>query len=95
MLVRNFRIRTEYGEIRRISPYSVLMRENEEQNNSECGHTIVRKSCILDVYGGPWLHLCDYWILIKRQNCDHIETSQLICSATLVFNELKQKTRML
>ena len=32
------RIRTEYGEILRISPYSVLMRENTDQNNSEYGH---------------------------------------------------------
>ena len=30
-----FRIRTEYGEILRISPYSVQMRENTVQNNSE------------------------------------------------------------
>ena len=29
-----FRIRTKYGEIRIISPYSVRMRENAEQNNS-------------------------------------------------------------
>ena len=32
------RIRTEYGEILRISPYSVRMRENVDQNNSEYGH---------------------------------------------------------
>ena len=32
------RTRTEYGEILRISPYSVLMRENTDQNNSEYGH---------------------------------------------------------
>ena len=32
------RIRTEYGEILRISPYSVQMRENPDQNNSEYGH---------------------------------------------------------
>ena len=32
------RIRTEYGEIRRISPYSVRMRENADENNSEYGH---------------------------------------------------------
>ena len=32
------RIRTEYGEILRISPYSVQMRENADQNNSEYGH---------------------------------------------------------
>ena len=32
------RIRTEYEEIRSISPYSVQMRENMDQNNSEYGH---------------------------------------------------------
>ena len=32
------RIRTEYGEIRSISPYSVQMRENTDQNNSEHRH---------------------------------------------------------
>ena len=32
------RIRTEYGEILRISPYSVRMQENTDQNNSEYGH---------------------------------------------------------
>ena len=31
------RIWTEYGEIRSISPYSVRMRENTDQNHSECG----------------------------------------------------------
>ena len=32
------RIRTECGEMRSISPYSVRMRENTDQNNSEYGH---------------------------------------------------------
>ena len=32
------RIRTEYWEILHISPYSVRMRENVHQNNSEYGH---------------------------------------------------------
>ena len=32
------RIQTEYGEIRGISPYSVRMQENADQNNSKCGH---------------------------------------------------------
>ena len=32
------RIRTEYREILRISPYSVRMRENTDQNNFEYGH---------------------------------------------------------
>ena len=31
-------IRTDYGEILRISPYSVLMRENTDQKNSVFGH---------------------------------------------------------
>ena len=33
-------IRIEYGEIRNISPYSVQMRENADQNNSEYGHFV-------------------------------------------------------
>ena len=33
-----FRIWTEYGKVRIILPYSVRMRENTEQNNSEYGH---------------------------------------------------------
>ena len=32
------RIRTEYGEILLISPYSVRMQENADQNKSEYGH---------------------------------------------------------
>ena len=32
------RTRTEYGEIRSISPYSVRVRENAEQNNVEYEH---------------------------------------------------------
>ena len=34
------RIRTEYGEIRSISPYSARMWENTDQNNSEYGHSL-------------------------------------------------------
>ena len=32
------RIRIEYGDIRSISPYSVRMRQNTDQNNSKYGH---------------------------------------------------------
>ena len=39
------RIRTEYGEILRISPYSVRMRENADQNNSEYGHFLRSALC--------------------------------------------------
>ena len=38
------RIRTKYGEIRNISPYSVPMRGNTEQNSSEYGH-FLRSDC--------------------------------------------------
>ena len=31
-------IRTEYGEIRSISPYSLRMQENMDQKHSEYGH---------------------------------------------------------
>ena len=31
-------IRTEYGEILRISPFSSRIQENADQNNSEYGH---------------------------------------------------------
>ena len=31
-------VRTEYGEILRLSPYSVRMRENKDKKNSEYGH---------------------------------------------------------
>ena len=34
------RIRIEYGEIRGISPYSVQMQENADENNSEQGHLL-------------------------------------------------------
>ena len=34
------RIRTEYGEIRSVPLYSVRMRGNTEQNNSEYGHFV-------------------------------------------------------
>ena len=40
------RIRTEYGEILRISPYSIRMRENADQNNSEYGLFLLSVTCI-------------------------------------------------
>ena len=32
------RIQTEYGELWSVRPYSIQMRENTDQNNSEYGH---------------------------------------------------------
>ena len=51
------RIRTGYGEILRISPHSVRMRENAEQNNSEYGHFLRSEVCIEDATMAPvmWL----------------------------------------
>ena len=55
------RVRTEYGEILRISPYSVRMRGNTDQNNSAYGHfsrndrfiTILKESEIKSEYSEP------------------------------------------
>ena len=47
------RIRAEYGEILCISPYSIRMRENADQNNSEYGHFLrsdgdaIRRSAVI------------------------------------------------
>ena len=38
-------IRTEYGEVRSISPYSIRMRKNAHQNTSECGY-FSRSGCL-------------------------------------------------
>ena len=38
---------TEHGKILRISPYSVRMRENVDQNNSEYGHFLHSVKVIL------------------------------------------------
>ena len=42
-----FRIWTEYLQTLRISPYSVWMRENADQNNSEYGH--FSRSALLNI----------------------------------------------
>ena len=41
------RIRTKYGKILSISPYSVRMRENADQNNSEYGHFLCSDYCCM------------------------------------------------
>ena len=43
------RIRIEYGEILLISPYSVGMQENADQNNSEYGHFLYSANSFLRV----------------------------------------------
>ena len=41
------RIRTEYGEIRSISQYSVQMKKNADQNNFEYGHLLRSDICYI------------------------------------------------
>ena len=49
------RIRTEYGEIFRISPYLVWMRKNANQKNSQYGH-FSRSALVLISYPENNLH---------------------------------------
>ena len=55
------RIWTKNGEIRSISPYSVQMRENTDQNNSEYGHFLLSVSKSL-IYKNP-NHIVLSWII--------------------------------
>ena len=49
------RIRIEYGEILRISPYSVRMQENVDQNNSEYGEFFWRY--LINFFHKPWVNM--------------------------------------
>ena len=62
------RICAKYGEILRISPYSVRMRENADQNNSKCGNFLrSHKSHI-------WFHIFLFWShLGKKRTINKIE----------------------
>ena len=76
-----FRTRAEYGEIVRISPYSVEMRENTDQKNSEYGH-FSRSVCF---------NLCFCSLLNTGLYCNNIESHTekhskycLVCEAVLI-----------
>ena len=62
------RIWTEYGEIRRISPYSVRMRENAgknaNQNNSEYGHFL--RSVALSPLHWKYLVMLSFQLKLKQ-----------------------------
>ena len=47
---------TEYGEIQNISPYSVRMWENKDQNNSKYGHFLRSAGCkfLFQTMSRPW-----------------------------------------
>ena len=57
------RIQTEHGEILRISPYSVQIQENADQNNSEYGH--FSRSAILEEIFEMTRNLCVHpaWLM--------------------------------
>ena len=65
------RIRTEYGELRSISPYSVPMQENTDQNNSEYGYFLCSvwykwKFTIIINNSKIWIHYWNtLWYLFK------------------------------
>ena len=59
------RIQTECGEILRIPPYSVLMRENTDQNNSEYGQFFAQ--CVPLTLSGI-LYSYNHFIQIGMQN---------------------------
>ena len=63
---------TEYGEILPISPYSVRMRENTDQNYSEYGHffSSVRtgESDIVQWFPGKSVMMRFSWIILKEYN---------------------------
>ena len=67
-LVRIFPHRTEYGEILRISPYSVRMRENADQKNSEY-------RCFSRSVSYFHFHSLYYFFLLKQ--ADHITSNFL------------------
>ena len=53
------RVWTAYGEIRSISPYSVRMRENTDQKNSEYGH-FTCSACYQHYHGEMTMHFYIY-----------------------------------
>ena len=80
-----FRIRTEYGDILRISPYLVRMRENTDQKNSENGHLsrsddVSRTILILDIIW--WLAFENVTTIPTNKSCSRLtknSTQNFIC----------------
>ena len=59
------RIRTDYGEILRISPYSVRMLENTDQNNSAYGQFFAVSSSHIE-HSLKYLQLCETTFLTDK-----------------------------
>ena len=80
------RIRTEYREIRSISPYSVQMWENADQNNSKYGHFL---RCVY-----LWFWICrgsDYAMVMNitgfriYQGLEYASSSQYVITKFWIF----------
>ena len=59
------RIRTEYGEIIRVSPYSVRMLENTDQKNSQYAHILRSNEYVRFIY--LFIYLFIYFNIISSQ----------------------------
>ena len=70
------RIRTEYGEILRISPYSVRMRENADRitPNTSNFHTVI--VCSIRNSTTPWLIILTLHFQFKRWASKHCAASE-------------------
>ena len=89
-------IRTKCGEIRSISPYSVRMRENADQNNSEYRHFPhsdalvvccgVSSVYVVLWYYGPyywfWLQIHSYFVSIMTLWKWHLRKQYITCLGT-------------
>ena len=66
-----FRIRTEYGEVRSVSPYSVGMRGNADQNNSEYGH--FSRSVVVLICIRLYIIIVVTYCYLKKENYKDLE----------------------
>ena len=81
-----FRIRTEYVEIRSISPYSVQMRENTDHKISECGHFSRSEKHHFLIYLIPLYEWIRFW-LIPPPTTNLLST--VFCSYHVYWNNSK------
>ena len=73
-------IQTEYGEIWGTSPYSLQMRENTDQNNSEFGHFLRSDSSSHDLRS---------FFMILASNIENIESLLARSTETIWLKEIQ------
>ena len=86
---------TEYGEIRSISSYSVRMRENTDQNNSEYGH--LWRSLVNPIHHNPLklkiLSLPSFWFHLFHCK-ENISTTQLRKSKKIIKTKKTKQNKI-